>query len=284
MQGQYAPGLPKSSPNEAAGSMNLIFLKLGGSLITDKTSPHTPRLDILHRLVAEIHTALDAQPDLRLVIGHGSGSFGHVPAHRHHTREGVHTPSEWAGFIEVWREARALNQIVVESLAKAGLPVIAMPPSAAVTAAGGQVSNWDLSPLQSALAAGLIPLVNGDTIFDTRLGGTILSTEELFFYLARRLKPRRIALAGIETGVWADFPTRSRLIECITPDGLGQVADRLLGSSAVDVTGGMLSKVRTMLDLLADVPDLEILIFSGLVPGNVILALSGKEIGTRIRT
>ena len=264
--------------------MNLIFLKLGGSLITDKSNAHTARPDVLRRLAAEILTALDAQPDLRLVIGHGSGSFGHIPAHRYHTRDGVRTASEWAGFIEVWKEARALNQIVVESLGEAGLPVIAMPPSAAVTAAGGQVARWDLAPMQSALAAGLIPLVNGDTIFDTHQGGTIFSTEELFFYLARQLKPRRIALAGIESGVWADFPIRSRLIECITPHGFEQVADRLQGSSVVDVTGGMLSKVRTMLDLLTDVPDLEILIFSGTVPGNVTLALNGIDIGTRIST
>ena len=51
----------------------------------------------------------------------------------------------------------------------------------------------------------------------------------------------------------------------------------------MDVTGGMLSKVRTMLDLLVEVPGLEILIFSGLVPGNVSQVLSGSEIGTRIK-
>jgi isopentenyl phosphate kinase len=173
---------------------------------------------------------------------------------------------------------------VLESLEKSGLPVIAMPPSTSVTATGGQVSSWDLVPIQSALAAGLVPLINGDTIFDTHLGGTILSTEELFFHLARQLKPRRIALAGIETGVWADFPTCTRFIESITPDQFEQVTGRLRGSAAVDVTGGMLTKVQTMIELLEDIPGLEILIFSGLVPGNVNQALAGKVIGTRIST
>lgn len=263
--------------------MDLYFLKLGGSLITDKNSPHTARPEVLHRLAGEIHAAVISKPDLRLVIGHGSGSFGHIPAHRHNTRAGVRTASEWAGFVEVWQEARALNQIVIESLEKTGLPVIAIPPSAAVTAADGQVFHWDLQPIQAALASGLVPLINGDTIFDIHRGGTILSTEELFFHLARQLKPRRIALAGIETGVWQDYPTRSQLIESITPDNFKQFAGQLGGSAAVDVTGGMLSKVRTMLNLLEDVPELEILIFSGLIPGNVTQVLTGKGIGTRIR-
>ena len=263
--------------------MDLYFLKLGGSLITDKNHPHTARPDVLKRLAKEIHTAMTAQPDLRLVIGHGSGSFGHVPARKYNTRNGVQSSSEWAGFLEVWKEARALNQVVLDNLAGSGLPVIALPPSACVTATDGQVTAWDLAPLQSALTAGLVPLVNGDTVFDTHRGGTILSTEELFFHLARRLKPKRIALAGIEAGVWADYPARSQLIESIEPSRFEQVVGQLGGSSAVDVTGGMLSKVRTMLDLLVEVPGLEILIFSGLVPGNVSQVLSGSEIGTRIK-
>ncbi len=35
-------------------SARLVFLKLGGSLITVKDRPHTPRLDVLERLAQEI--------------------------------------------------------------------------------------------------------------------------------------------------------------------------------------------------------------------------------------
>ena len=49
----------------------LVFLKLGGSLITDKTQPYTPKLDVIEDVALQISTALRAQPDLRLVIGHG---------------------------------------------------------------------------------------------------------------------------------------------------------------------------------------------------------------------
>lgn len=262
--------------------MDLCLLKLGGSLITDKNSPHTARPETLARLAREIHSALSQSPGLRLVIGHGSGSFGHVAARKHNTRAGVEAPAAWQGFVEVWREARALNQVVADALSSAGLPLIAMPPSAAVLARAGQVASWDLRPMLAALDAGLVPLVNGDVIFDEVLGGTILSTEELFLYLALQLKPRRILLAGIEPGVWEDYPTCTRLVDAITPANFTHVARLLGGSAAVDVTGGMLSKVKTMLELANTQPKLETWIFSGLPPGALEKALLGAQVGTRI--
>ena len=58
----------------------LVFLKLGGSLITDKTQPYTVRPDKLADLAAQINRSLQTQPSLRLILGHGSGSFGHTAA------------------------------------------------------------------------------------------------------------------------------------------------------------------------------------------------------------
>jgi isopentenyl phosphate kinase len=260
----------------------LTFLKLGGSLITDKDQPRTPRVDVLARLAGEIAAARDKNPGLPLILGHGSGSFGHVAARRHGTRQGVQSAAQWAGFAEVWKEARALNQIVVDALAAAGLPVIAFPPSAGVIAENGQPVHWDLAPMRAALSAGLIPLVNGDTIFDRQRGGTILSTEDLFIFLAQALLPDRILLAGIEDGVWADFPARTQIIETITANNFPALAAQIGGSASVDVTGGMIEKVRVMLELSNQLPAFHALIFSGARPGLVEQALSGDSPGTRI--
>lgn len=261
-------------------SFPLFFLKLGGSLITDKTHPHTARLDVLARLADEIATALDRQPGLRLVLGHGSGSFGHVPARRYGTREGVRTREQWLGFLEVWREAAFLNRLVMDILAKAGLPAIAFQPSSAVTAHDGQVQNWELTPLQSALEASLLPVVYGDVVFDISRGGSILSTEDLFTHLARNLQPKRMLLAGREAGVWADYPACTRLVTQITPESLPQIAPALGGSASTDVTGGMASKVRETLALAGEIPGLEVFIFSGGIEGMVTSALMGERLGT----
>jgi isopentenyl phosphate kinase len=260
----------------------LVFLKLGGSLITDKDRPQTVRREVLARLAGEIASARRDNPELRLLLGHGSGSFGHTAAKKYATRAGVHTYAEWLGFAEVWKAARALNQIVVEAFQDAGLPVIAFPPSAAVSAADGQVLRWDIAPIQAALSAGLIPLVYGDTIFDNQRGGTILSTEDLFIHLAGELSPRRILLAGIEEGVWSDFPACTRLIDLITPENFSQQKASIGGSASVDVTGGMLEKVKIMVNLARSMPEFGALIFSGLQPGNLYQALLGGVPGTRL--
>ncbi len=262
----------------------LVFLKLGGSLITDKTQPQTPRPDILQRLAQEIAEAVHAEPDLRLLIGHGSGSFGHEAADRHQTQLGGQGAAYWQGFCEVWSAARALNQIVMDTFTDAGLPVIAFPPSAGVVSHNRQIIHWDTQPIARALSHGLIPVVNGDVIFDTGLGGTILSTEALFLHLGRVFQPRQILIAGLEAGVYRHPQQPQDIISLITPENLSEFLPSLAPSSAVDVTGGMLAKVKAMLSLVAEMPALEVHIFSGVGPGNLQKALSGagEPIGTLI--
>jgi isopentenyl phosphate kinase len=260
--------------------MSLIFLKLGGSLITDKTRPYTVRADKLDALAAEIATCLKMDAELNLVLGHGSGSFGHTVANLHATRLGVSTPEAWQGFAEVWYQASRLNRLVVEAFHRANLPVLAFSPAASVIAQNGKVSFWNPYPIQAALSNGLLPILNGDVAFDRTRGGTILSTEDLFIHLAHHFHPQRILLAGLEEGVWADFPSCEHLLREITPDNISTLAPSLGAAAGIDVTGGMYSKVISMLSLLEEIPDLEILIFSGEQPGNLRQALLGENPGT----
>ena len=260
----------------------VIFLKLGGSLITEKAKPSTPRLDVIHRLANEINATKTEDPEIRLLLGHGSGSFGHKAASKYSTRQGVETPEQWAGFTEVWLQASALNRLVVEHLHDAGLPAVAFPASASALAKDGQVGSWDITPLKNALENNLLPVVYGDVVFDSVRGGTIFSTEDIFSYLALDLKPNRILLAGLEEGVWADFPDCTQLVKEITPQNLADMAPTLAGSAATDVTGGMDDKVRQMLALVEEIPGLEVSIFSGVQPGSVKDAILGKKLGTLI--
>lgn len=273
----------------------LVFLKLGGSLITDKTKPYTPLLDVMDDLALQLATTLQTQPNLRLVIGHGAGSFGHVAASEYKTRDGypqasplthrkrdVTEENYWRGFAEVWYQASSLNRHVMEALHKAGVSAIALPPSSSVIASDGQVAVWETTPIRMALAARIVPVIFGDVVVDEIRGGTILSTETLFAYLVRALNPERILLAGLEDAVWEDFPARTRKINRITPQSFEQIRKGVGKSAAADVTGGMEAKVNEMLDLVQQNPELKIQIFSGTQPGNLVRAIMGDLLGTEI--
>lgn len=260
----------------------LVFLKLGGSLITDKSQPLTAREDIIHQLAEEVAAFHAAHPETQLLLGHGSGSFGHAIASQYQTQKGVQSPEDWQGFAEVWAAAHQLNQIVVRRFASLGLPVITFPPSAGITANNSEVISWDLAPLRTALAHNLIPAVLGDVIFDQTLGGTIFSTEKVFQHLAKALHPTRILLAGIEKGVYQDPNQPEKILETIHSENMAKIYHQLSGSHQVDVTGGMQSKVALMLDLVSENPGLAVRIFSAEAPGNLYNALEGAEIGTLI--
>lgn len=259
----------------------LIFLKLGGSLITDKTSSETARPGVLGRIAAEVKQALDARKDLTLLIGHGSGSFGHVAAAKFGTRQGVHTRMDWLGFAEVSSAAARLNAIVREALIGAGVPAVTFQPSASAICEDGRIVSLSVPQIQKALREGLVPLVYGDVAIDRIRGGTIISTEEILSYIAPEIQPRSILLAGETEGVLNE---EGEVIPVIHDANIDRIRQTLGGSRGTDVTGGMASKVEDMINLAMAQPSLEIRIFSGLIEGVVeqCLTRSDVELGTLI--
>jgi isopentenyl phosphate kinase len=259
---------------------SLTFLKLGGSLITDKDQPETALIDQISDLLTQIAEWRFANPSQRLLLGHGSGSFGHHTAAKHGTRQGVHSPEDGLGYQKVWQSARSLNQIIITQAQALNLPLIAFTPSASITTDNHEIQTWNLQPLIRSFEMGLIPLVYGDVVSDLILGGTILSTEDLFVHLAHALRPDRILLAGRIEGVYADFPLNQNLLPHISAPS--DSSEFLQASASQDVTGGMVTKVQSMQALCRELPGLSVQIFSAALPGALRLALDGENIGTII--
>jgi len=251
----------------------LKMIKLGGSLITDKLVEQSFRADVMSRIAGEIATALPSLTE-PLIIGHGSGSFGHFAAKRHDTITGVQTPEQWRGFAEVGFVAAELNFLIGQQLRRAGVPVFRFQSSAALIAKDGIPQHMPLDNLQKALENGLVPLVYGDVGFDTLRGGTIISTETLFTYLAQSLQVSEIFLVGEVPGVLDETGT---VIPLMTPETFGQAQSAITGSRGTDVTGGMLTKVTDMLALVQARPNMTIHILDGLTEGVLRDALLGKS-------
>lgn len=252
---------------------NLTLLKLGGSLITDKQIEFSYRADMAQRIASEIRAGLDAFPDMWLLIGHGSGSFGHFAARRHGTNDGVLTPEEWRGFAEVATVAADLSNRVTLTLHEAGIPVWRIQPSASAMAIDGRLETLNVGTIHNALNKGLVPLVHGDVALDATIGGTIISTEMIFAYLVAHLPVDRILLVGEVPGVYDE---NQHVIPEITPQNFDSIKHALGGSRGTDVTGGMLNKVQEMLALIEVKPHLRIYIIDGTKAGLLRETLSGN--------
>lgn len=257
---------------------------MGGAAITDKSRPRTALQENIEKLCEQIARAHIEFPDLGILIGHGSGSFGHYSGKKHKTRDGVKTRNEWLGFAEVWDDARQLNEMVIHACLAAKLPVIGFPPSAWIITENRNPITKLADPIRLALRNGLIPVVNGDVIFDIVLGGTILSTEEVFSLLVDELHPDQIILSSREPGVWQDYPTCTRLAETLTPHEFQSAMASVQGSSGMDVTGGMAKKVALMMDILHKHPKIHITITSGIDGHSVYDALVDKPSGTNLHS
>lgn len=242
----------------------LLFLKLGGSLITDKRRYETPRPAVISRVAREIRVALDAREDMQLVLGHGSGSFGHFAADRYKIHEG--NLKDWMGYAETSAAAQRLNRLVTDTLLSEDVPVVSLQPSASARCQDGELMDLAIDPVVELLHGGIVPLVYGDVALDEVKGCTIVSTEQVFTLLARRLRPQRIIMAGEVAGVYSGDPHRDsivRLIPEITSNNYEQVEEMLSHSFGTDVTGGMVSKVQSLFSLVSEQPNLAVRIITG---------------------
>ncbi|MBX0327604.1 isopentenyl phosphate kinase family protein [Oscillochloris sp. ZM17-4] len=264
------------------------FIKLGGSVITHKAGREVADLPVITRLAGEIARARADSPDLRLIISHGSGSFGHHYAAQYGVHRGLAADADWMGFALTAGAALRLNRIVVDALLAANLPAVEIQPSAALRSAAGQVIAWDTAPVGVALSHSLIPVIHGDVAFDSQQGSAIISTEQLLAHLALAtdLRPARVVLVGEDAVYTADprIDMNAERIPLITADNIDAVLHGAVGSHAVDVTGGMRSKLDLMWRLVQSVPGLEVRLV-GPAPGLLAAALGDGQIdfGTIIR-
>jgi len=258
-----------------------IFIKIGGSLITDKTQEKHFRSDVAERLAAEIYK-IHTEGKQPILIGHGSGSFGHYAAKRHNTIHGVSTSEEWRGFAEVATVASELSCLMTNKLQQRDVPVWRIQPSSSAICENGRITSMAVDTIKHALENGIVPLVHGDVAIDKVRGGTIISTETIFTYLAQYIPVKQIILLGEVEGV---FDTDGNVIPEITPNNLSDIASALGGSRGTDVTGGMLTKVESMGNLVSDVKGLQIRIADGTQPDLLpAILLQNQPSGTLIHS
>ena len=262
----------------------LLLLKLGGAIITDKERPMTVRSDVLRRLVQEVARARqELGPDVWLIIGHGSGSFAHVPAKRYGTMDGFQDADGRLGMAIVQDAAAQLNRIVVEEFLHAAVPAVSLYPSNTVVLKDRQVLADFPTVGEAYLHQGLVPVTCGDVLVDTAQGCTIWSTEDVLAHWAKRALAARWRVLSVVhvTEVVGVLDAQGNLAPTVTPASWPSIEKAITETKGVDVTGGMGKKLVESLSLAKMGVHSKIL--SGLTENNLFQALVGEPwVGTTV--
>ena len=257
---------------------DVVLVKLGGSLLTDKKQPRTAREEIIERLAKEVTQVRKAIPEA-LVLGHGSGSFGHDAARRYSLKGRLATSRQRRGVSVTQVRAAQLHRRVVDALLEAGAAPFSIAPSSGFLAAGGRTAIASVEPLQRALELGLLPVVYGDVVLDRRLGATVLSTEtvlrEIIVRLQRRtFRVRKVLWMGETDGI---YDRQGRTIAEVTARNLEEVRESIGPTRGTDVTGGMELRLEAAWEIARK--GIDSFVLDGRQPGLLKRCLSGKPVG-----
>lgn len=247
--------------------MRLVFLKLGGSAITDKTRAETPNPEVIRDAARAVYQARVKNPELRILLGHGSGSFGHFTAKKWGYGAGGETlpQQRWRAYAETGASAARLNRLVTDIFLEENVPVVSMQPSASARTRDGELIHLDATNIRTALDHNLLPLIYGDVAFDETREMAIVSTDAMFAYLAPLLHPARIVYTTAVNGIYTADPNKhpdAQLLREITPAIFEQIRAHVGESHGYDVTGGMLDKLARSVALVKQFPTLDIFVIA----------------------
>ncbi|MFD1642878.1 isopentenyl phosphate kinase [Halohasta litorea] len=221
---------------------DLVVLKLGGSVITDKDSPETVDDEALHRVLDAVASTSKSE-DGRLVVVHGGGSFGHVHAADHGVSTTTGT-SDAAAATAIHGAMKRLNGVVVDRLQERGVAALPVHPLSVAARDAEGVLSLPAGATEGLLEEGFVPVLHGDVIAHANEGVTVLSGDEIVTSLADSLGASRVGLCSTVPGV---LDEHDAVIEEVR--SFEDVASVLGDSESTDVSGGMAGKVQELLDL-----------------------------------
>lgn len=223
-----------------------IFVKIGGSYITDKTRPDSLMAERVRKIAKAISLAL-IETDLELVLAHGGGCYGHIKAEQYRAQQGIDPEYGWQPFYQIRQDMMHLNLRFVQLVAEENLFPITVQPSAVTIAKAGKIYSMNLDVIRNLLDLDQIPLLHGDIVLDEQQGFTIVSTEDLLSFLSRSLHFQRVIMISDVPGV---LDAEGKIIPVIKPDNFNDVMAQLGKTKGADVTGGMKGKVEQLYSII----------------------------------
>lgn len=241
-------------------SCNTLVIKLGGSLITDKSQPLTIRWDSLIDVASQLSKFYkEFKP--KMIIVHGGGSFGHYEVER---IKKLNRVIDLTSTSIIQKSMLTLALAVINVLIESGIPVTLHP--AHTICKNNKSDDCNFEPLINDLSKGLVPVTFGDAIYDNE--GKIISGDDLSVSLSNITNSDCLFFATDVEGV---LDENGNVIKEIKKD----FNISILRKQGFDVTGGIASKINKAFNSKSG----NVRILSG---KKIYQGLIGKEVGTKI--
>jgi len=207
----------------------MILIKLGGSIITNKEKPLSPRKKTIDRISSSLKKV--GEP---LVIVHGGGSFGHYWS----VKYDMHTkPAKYSmeGLSIVKNSMVELNKIILDLFLKNKLNPYCLPPTDFMS--GNKPILKKIKEINEISKSNLTPITYGDALWYGKKKSFILSGDKIMTIIAKALKPKLSIFIMNVDGLYADFKSKDLIYE------IGN-KEATISDIGMDVTGGMKRKVE----------------------------------------
>lgn len=264
-------------------SNEIVIIKLGGSIITDKNIPFSFRKDVVENLLNEIAIYYHLKKN-RIILIHGGGSFGHPLAKQYRIQEGFNSsiPNQLYGLAQTHHAMTQLNTKIIEGLFKHEVPAINIQTSSIYRKVSktSQIIGSGYSTISSFLDLNIVPILHGDVLFDDNNSFSIISGDKIIEDLCFKLKGYRIqkVIFVIEKdGILISTGNSLSEISLVSKIQSNQLNLLNLAKleEKIDVTGGIRKKLYESQKICQN--HIPVQIINGLIGQNLFRALENQE-------
>ncbi|MFW9989956.1 MAG: type 2 isopentenyl-diphosphate Delta-isomerase [Candidatus Odinarchaeota archaeon] len=253
----------------------IILLKLGGSLLTDKNKPFSLREEILEKCLNQI---IDSKKSIILI--HGGGSFGHPLAKKYKISQGLNNSIEdqIIGLSKTHDAMNRLNSIIIKKFLEKECPAISIQPSSIFIQDFNEITIKSIEPIEELLNLGVIPVLYGDILLSKEYSFSILSGDYIIVKLCENIKNFKISkviFAIEEDGIFIDENSNKKLALKLTLNDLSTIKLAELDQK-IDVTGGIKGKLKEIEKILKS--NIPVQIINGIKNKNILKALTNQYI------
>jgi len=249
----------------------MYILKIGGSVITDKSKECTFKKQVMDSLSKKIKKA-----NTTLIIIHGAGSFGHIQAKKYKLNQGYSRKEQLQGFSITHEKVQSLNTMVLKSLQDNGIPAVSISPHSVVKLDDHKLFSMQYSVFDEYLKNKFIPVTFGDVVLDKKLSFSICSGDLLALALAKHFKPKKVIFVIDEDGIYSSNPKTDKNAKLLKTLSFNQLKELSTSMDAhADVTGGMGGKIDTIRNISKIGVDTVLL--NGNKPDRLYKVLVGEE-------